>query len=106
MRITLVKKRLSDGNLCSKCRDVHARLQDNDQLKFIDRVLIAEEGDTSSEGTQLARQLGVDKAPFFVVEGRDGRHDVYTVYFKFAREVLAPLQQGAQPGANRASSTA
>ena len=29
------------------------------------------------------------RAPFFVVDHDSGRQDVYTVYFKFVKEVLA-----------------
>ena len=36
----------------------------------------------------LAAELNVDRAPFFVVQYDDGRQDVYTVYFKFVKEVL------------------
>jgi predicted DsbA family dithiol-disulfide isomerase len=36
---------------------------------------------------RLAERLGVDRAPFFVVE-RDGAIEVYTVYLRFVNEVL------------------
>ncbi len=53
----------------------------------IDRILIAEERDSASPGLLLAQELLVDRAPFFVVEN-DGVRTVYTVYFKFLKEVL------------------
>ena len=53
----------------------------------IDQVLIADERDPASPGMQLAQELGVNRAPFFVVE-EDGERKVWTVYFKFAKEVL------------------
>ena len=87
MKITLVKKILASGKLCPKCEDVLDRLEKTDQMSFIDQVLIADERDPESEGLRLAKKLGVERAPFFVVED-GGDLKIYTVYFKFAREVL------------------
>ncbi|MCK7596865.1 hypothetical protein M0G74_06220 [Microbulbifer sp. CAU 1566] len=88
MRITLVKKILADGALCAKCNDVQQKLQENDQEKFLDEVLIADERDPESAGMQLAQRLNVQRAPFFVVEEEGKEPEVYTVYFKFVKEVL------------------
>ena len=88
MKITLVKKIKADGSPCKKCGDVLKRLEDADQMKFIDEVLIADERDPGSAGMLLADELNVDRAPFFVVEKDDGEKEVYTVYFKFVKEVL------------------
>ncbi len=87
MQITLVKKIRADGTPCAKCQDVESRLLAGGYMDRIDEVLIADERDTESPGMRMAAALGVDRAPFFVVtEGE--RRDVYTVYFKFVREVL------------------
>jgi len=92
MRITLVKKVLADGSLCAKCNDVEQKLKENDQEKFLDETLIADERDPDSAGMQLAQRLNVQRAPFFVVE-EDGKEPaVYTVYFKFVKEVLNAMQ--------------
>lgn len=88
MRITLVKKILADGSLCAKCNDVEQKLKENDQEKFLDEVLIADERDPQSPGMQLAQRLNVQRAPFFVVEKEGEEPEVYTVYFKFVKEVL------------------
>ncbi|WGL17040.1 hypothetical protein PVT68_01770 [Microbulbifer bruguierae] len=88
MRITLVKKILADGSLCAKCRDVEQKLKENDQEKFLDQVLIADERDPQSPGMQMAQRLNVQRAPFFVVEAEGQEPEVYTVYFKFVKEVL------------------
>ncbi|WP_299592569.1 hypothetical protein [uncultured Microbulbifer sp.] len=88
MRITLVKKVLADGSLCAKCNDVEQKLKENDQEKFLDETLIADERDPESAGMQLAQQLNVQRAPFFVVEEEGKAPEVYTVYFKFVKEVL------------------
>ncbi|WP_295799907.1 hypothetical protein [uncultured Microbulbifer sp.] len=88
MHITLVKKVLADGSLCAKCNDVEQKLKENDQEKYLDQVLIADERDPQSAGMQLAQSLQVERAPFFVVE-EDGKEPlVYTVYFKFVKEII------------------
>ena len=91
MRITLVKKVLADGSLCAKCNDVEQKLKENDQEKFLDETLIADERDPESAGMQLAQRLNVQRAPFFVVEKEGKEPEVYTVYFKFVKEVLNTL---------------
>ena len=88
MKITFVKKILADGTPCRKCGDVTEKLETNDQMKFIDQVLIADESDPSSPGMQLAKSMNIDRAPFFVVENDSGNKTVYTVYLKFVKEVL------------------
>ncbi|WP_226703042.1 hypothetical protein [Microbulbifer elongatus] len=92
MRITLVKKVLADGSLCAKCNDVEQKLKENDQEKFLDETLIADERDPESAGMQLAQRLNVQRAPFFVVEAEGKEPEVYTVYFKFVKEVLGSIR--------------
>ncbi len=87
MHITLVKKILKDGSACKKCADVLNRLNKNDQMKFIDETLTADERDLNSPGMLLAKELGIEQAPFFVVT-TNGTQKVYTVYFQFVKEVL------------------
>ncbi|MFC6631720.1 hypothetical protein [Microbulbifer taiwanensis] len=88
MKITLVKKILADGSPCAKCRDVQQKLEDNDQLRFIDQTLIADVRDDDSPGMQIAREFNVERAPFFLVEREGQAPEIYTVYFKFVKEVL------------------
>lgn len=88
LHITFVKKILATGEPCAKCADVQERLEKTGQMERIDRVVIADERDPASEGMQLANKLKVARAPFFVVEEPDKEPQVYTVYFKFAKEVL------------------
>ncbi len=88
MHITMVKKILADGSPCKKCAEVLSKMEADDQLKFVNELLIADERDVKSPGMQLAQQLGVDRAPFFVVTQDDGTQAVYTVYLKFVKEVL------------------
>ena len=95
MHITFVKKILANGEPCQKCRDVESRLQEAGYMARIDQTLIADERDRGSPGLALAEELGVDRAPFFVVTA-NGERKVYTVYFKFVREVLdAPVSEQA-----------
>lgn len=88
MKITMVKKILADGSPCKKCQEVLDRMEQEGQMARIDSLLIADERDPASEGMVLAAQLGVERAPFFVVEKDDGNREVYTVYLKFVKEVL------------------
>lgn len=87
MKITLVKKILADGSPCKKCGDVLEKLESSGQMSKIDEVLVADERDSNSQGMVLAKELSVDRAPFFVVEN-EGQTEVYTVYMKFVKEVL------------------
>ena len=87
MHITFVKKILATGEPCRKCREVETRLDKSGHMDRIDRILIADEREPESPGAVLARELSVDRAPFFVVEN-EGVQTVYTVYFKFLKEVL------------------
>jgi hypothetical protein len=88
MRITMVKKVMTDGSLCKKCGEVQERLESSGHINRIDKVLIAQEGEAASEGALLADYYQVDKAPFFVVEQEGEEPKVYTVYFKLVKEVL------------------
>lgn len=89
MKITFVKKILSDGSPCAKCADVIAKLESSGYMARIDEVLIADERDLSSPGMQIAKRFNVDRAPFFVVEAQTGGvPQIYTVYLKFVKEVL------------------
>ena len=98
MHITFVKKILASGVPCAKCADVEARLEQSGQLSRIDETLIADERDPDSPGMRLAARLGVDRAPFFVVNEND-QESVYSVYFRFAREVLGRPQSRLEESA-------
>jgi len=88
MKITMVKKILRDGSPCPKCGEVLARMEAENQMRFIDELLVADERDPASDGLLLAAELSVERAPFFVVTHDDGRREVHTVYLKFVKEVL------------------
>jgi len=89
MYITMVKKIMKDGSHCRKCADVSAQLEENNLLGRIDKIVIADERDPNSEGMILAKEHNVDLTPFFVVEENGQATKIYTVYFKFVKEVLS-----------------
>ena len=94
-RITLVKKRKADGNLCRKCDDVSRRLQRDGLAARIDRVVIADEREPEGLGMRLAREHDVDRAPFFLVTDDSSQVRVYTVYHRLVEAVLKrPVPQG------------
>ncbi len=88
MTISMVKKIKEDGSPCRKCEEIEKRLKDAGLANKIDRIIIADVRDLESEGMQLAAQYKVDRAPFFIVEEKDKPPRIYTVYFRFLKEVL------------------
>lgn len=84
MHITFVKKILASGELCKKCREVNDRLESEGLISRINHIAIADERDSNSEGTRLAQQYQVSRAPFFVVEDQ-GQIEVFDIYFKFKK---------------------
>lgn len=88
MKITLVKKILADGSPCKKCGDVLEKLEASGHMSKIDQVLVADERDPGSEGMVIAKRYEVNRAPFFVVEREGEEVVIYTVYFKFVKDVL------------------
>jgi len=88
MKVTFVKKIFADGTPCKKCGEVIDKMEAGDQMRFIDQVVIADEANPESEGMLLAAKHEVTKAPFFIVEHDNGEVTIYTIYFKFVKEVL------------------
>merc|ERR1719382_1447520 len=68
-QVTFVKKIYSDGSTCQKCDFVWKQIEKDGLTDRIDRTVVADERDMSSEGVVLARKHKVQKAPFFVVTG-------------------------------------
>jgi hypothetical protein len=88
MHITMVKKRLADGSECRKCQEASEHLHSRGLWERIDEVVWAHEGDAASPGVQLGSQLGIDRAPFFVVKDPDGGQAVYVSVLQLVRERL------------------
>ena len=97
MRVTMVKKRLLNGEPCKKCVDAEALLQTRGLWSRIDRVVWAVEGEPSSEGMLLAAQYKLDLAPFFVVEPDAGEPRVFSSVLQFIKEGLGGAPAVAAP---------
>src|SRR5262245_37564335 len=77
MHITMVKKRLADGSECRKCVEATDCLKSRGLWDRIDDIVWAQEGDSTSLGMKLGGDLGVDRAPFWVV-GDEAGETIYT----------------------------
>lgn len=88
MHITMVKKRLADGSECRKCVEATEHLQSRGLWTRVDEIVWAREDDPSSPGMVLSQQLGIDRAPFFVVRGDAGDQAVYASVLQLVRERL------------------
>jgi phosphoadenosine phosphosulfate reductase len=89
MHVTMVKKRLANGESCRKCAQAEELLRARGHWDRIDEVLWADETDPSSPGAQLAARYRVDLAPFFVVRDDDDRAVVYSSVLKLVQERFA-----------------
>ena len=73
MKVTMVKKRLSDGSECRKCGEATVFLKEKGVWDMIDTIVWFEENNAQSDGALLAAQHKMERAPFFIIErfGRD-----------------------------------
>lgn len=88
MHVTMVKKRLLNGEPCKKCVDAERLLETRGLRSRVDEVVWAVEGDPESAGTKLAQEFKVDLAPFFVVKEDGGAPRIYTSTLQFIKEAL------------------
>ena len=88
MHITFVKKIKADGTECRKCIEVQSRLEKDGYIKKINAIEIADENDEISVGQKLAKKYAVERAPFFIVIDKKNNVTIYTVYFKFIKEIF------------------
>ena len=97
MKIFMVEKIKEDDSECRKCREVRERLETNDEMRLIDRVIYADARDAESEGLQLAEHHGIDTAPFFIVDD-NGEETVYKTYLELRKKVFKkePAQEDIQ----------
>ncbi len=86
MHVTMVKKRLANGEPCRKCAQAEDLLRNRGLWERIDEVALADEADPTSPGMQLGARHGVSLAPFFVVREDDGREVVYDSVLKLIKE--------------------
>ena len=101
MHVTMVKKRLANGQPCEKCVQAEELLKRRGLWDRIDEVIWADESDPSSPGMLLAEMKGVKLAPFFVVK-EGAEEQVYTSALGFIKErlnVTAPVASAVTSGA-------
>jgi phosphoadenosine phosphosulfate reductase len=109
MNVTMVKKILLGGAACKKCAQAEDVLRRRGLWDRIDRVVIADEGDASSEGMRLAREFGMATAPFFIVrdDSQPGAPRIFESVLTLIKEALQPGEAaGAPAGATGAASVA
>ncbi len=82
----MIKKKLKDGSDCRKCAEATECLRGRGLWDRIDEVIWAEEGNPTSAGIVLGERLGVERAPFFVVDDESGE-TVYTSVLQLARRL-------------------
>jgi phosphoadenosine phosphosulfate reductase len=101
MHITMVKKRLANGEACRKCAQAEDFLRSRALWDRIDEVVWADESDPTSAGMRLGARLGVSRAPFFLVRDDDSKETVYESVLKLVSErlsspeVASPTAHGA-----------
>jgi phosphoadenosine phosphosulfate reductase len=101
MRVTMVKKRLLNGEPCKKCNDAEALLKARGLWARVDEVVWAIEGDPGSPGMKLAAEHHVELAPFFIVQSESAEPRVFTSTLQFIKEALggAAIPVSAAAGA-------
>jgi hypothetical protein len=95
MHITMVKKQLADGTECRKCQEATAYLQSRGLWGRIDEIVWAREDDSTSPGMVLGERLGVERAPFFVVQDERAQ-TVYVSVLQLVRERFDPSVTAAE----------
>lgn len=89
MHVTMVKKRLANGEPCRKCAQAEDLLKNRGLFHRIDEVVWADENDPESPGAKLGARYGVALAPFFIVRDEDGTETVYESALKFIKDRLS-----------------
>ena len=98
MHVTMVKKRLANGEPCPKCVQAEDLLKSRGLWPRIDEVVWANEGDPSSEGMQLGARYGVSLAPFFIVRGETPAEiSIYESVLKLIKEGFADPVRSPAP---------
>lgn len=93
--ITMVKKRLENGEPCAKCVQAEQLLRARGLWHLVDAVVWADARDADSEGMRLSRAYGVEVAPFFLV--RDDGPSKPTVFKSTLRLIRACMPRSVAP---------
>ena len=88
LHVTMVKKRLANGQDCRKCVQAEALLKDRGLWGRIDRIVWADESDHESEGMHLGRRHGIDTAPFFIVQNGHAQPAVFQSTLRLVKELV------------------
>src|SRR5690606_11365685 len=104
LRVTMVKKRLANGEPCRKCAQAEEMLVRRELWDMVDEVVVADESDANSAGMLLAKEHQVEIAPFFLVS-EGGKTRVFDSVIKLAKEVLGPRKAAGATGDDAASNT-
>ena len=105
MHVTMVKKRLANGEPCNKCMQAEELLRTRGFWNQINEVVWALEDEPDSPGMRLARLHGVEVAPFFIV-AEHGMERVYESVLRLIREALSPIDTTMVSGSGEALSPA
>ncbi len=87
MRITMIKKRLANGDPCQKCAQTEEMLKRRGHWGAIDEVVWAIEGEPDAPGWAYAKRHEVEVAPFFVIE-IDGEETAMTSPLRLIKTYL------------------
>ncbi len=87
--VVMVKKRLGNGEPCRKCLQAEEMLRRRGLWEVIDEVVVADESDDNSAGMLLAKQHGIEVAPFFIARA-DGEEQIFDSAVKVAKLILSP----------------
>ena len=97
MNVIMVKKRLLNGEPCKKCAQAEDVLRRRGLWQRIDRVVVADESDAESEGMRMARDLGMETAPFFVVSDGASPPRLFESVLSLIKDGLS-IEPGAASG--------
>ncbi len=95
MRITMIKKRLANGDPCQKCAQTEEMLKRRGHWDAIDEVVWAIEGEPDAPGWAYAQRHGVEVAPFFVID-IDGEETAMTSPLRLIKTYL-DVPKAAEP---------
>jgi phosphoadenosine phosphosulfate reductase len=99
VHITMVKKRLANGDPCEKCAQTEEMLRRRGLWDEIGEVIWAIEGEDDSPGFVVANQHGVEIAPFFVVRDEAGEETVFKSALQMIRKHFPDAPKTAEPAA-------
>lgn len=102
LHITLVKKRLANGEPCEKCAQTEEMLRRRGFWDRIDDVVWALEGDPQSPGNVLGAKHGIKVAPFFVLRDEHGAETAWTSPLKLIRDFFSDSAATGSSVASRA----